>query len=228
MLVDKKLMEIYEVLLEHFGHRGWWPGDSRFEIVIGAILTQAVSWKNVEKTILALKAADLFTEEKILAVSPETLADTIRPALYHRQKARKLQVAMDYIRSRYDCNYDLMFSEPLPELRNALLSLWGIGAETADSILLYAGNYQVFVVDSYTRRIFYRLGMVDENISYKQMQGFMVNHVTVDTAVYNEYHALLVALGANYCKKTRPDCLHCPLDQFCNKLKIMQENYRGE
>jgi len=228
MRTDKKLMEIYDSLLGYFGPRGWWPGDSRFEIIIGAILTQAISWKNVEKAILALKAADVFTEDKILTVSPEKLADIIRPALYFRQKARKLQVTMDYIRSRYDCDYDLMFSETLPVLRNDLLSLWGIGEETADSILLYAGNYPVFVVDSYTRRIFYRLGMVDENISYRQMQQFMQNKVPPDTAIYNEYHALLVALGANYCKKSRPDCLNCPLDQFCNKLKIMQENYRGE
>lgn len=210
-----KIMEIYTRLLQHFGPREWWPADNRLEVIIGAILTQAVSWKNVEKAIDSLKKAGIVSIDKILNISPDKLADLIKPALYHRQKARKLQEIMRFIEEEYEGNLDLMFRESLYILREKLLSIWGVGEETADSILLYAGSYTIFVVDTYTKRIFSRIGMVQENISYSEMQVFMETNVDRSLEVYNEYHALLVALGANYCKKKNPVCFTCPLLYLC-------------
>ena len=212
---DKTIMQIYQLLLEHFGPRSWWPAESRFEVIVGAILTQAVAWKNVEKAISALKKADLFSPQSLLQTPTEELAKLIKPALYHRQKTRKLKGALEFIQDNYGGDLDLMFREPLGKLRESLLRLWGIGPETADSILLYAGNYPIFVVDAYTGRIFSRLGLVTEKISYQEMQDFLHNRVAENVAIYNEYHALLVALGGNYCKKKKPLCCSCPLAHLC-------------
>ncbi len=219
------LMEIYHTLLEHFGPRGWWPADSRLEVIIGAVLTQAVAWKNVTRAIDNLKRANLMDINIIIDIDEEDLAQYIKPALYHRQKAKKLKALMTFIATEYNSDLDLMFAEPLPVLREELLGIWGIGPETADSILLYAGDKTVFVVDTYTKRIFYRLGMVDENISYQEMQEYLQKNIPSDFYIYNEYHALLVGLGANYCKKSRPCCSECPLLKLCKYLTHMQEKY---
>ncbi len=222
---DKKsrVLEIYRLLLEHFGPQYWWPGDTPFEIMVGAVLTQAVAWKNVEKAINQLKNEKVFSIENILATPPDNLADMIRPALYHQQKAKKLIILMNFIKKDYNGDLDKMFAEPLPYLRSRLLSLWGIGPETADSILLYAGNYPVFVVDKYTQRIFSRLGMVDEKISYQEMQEFMHACLPRQTQLFNEYHALLVRLGATKCLKNKTRCQECPLEHFCKYKFTMQE-----
>lgn len=219
------LMQIYHTLLEHFGPRGWWPGESRLEVIIGAVLTQAVAWKNVTRAIDNLKSAQLIDIAAILSINEEDLAQHIKPALYHRQKARKLKALVTFIAAEYNGDLDVMFSESLPVLRKKLLKVWGIGPETADSILLYAGDKTVFVVDTYTKRIFYRLGMVDENISYQEMQEYVQNNIPLDLYIYNEYHALLVGLGANYCKKSIPRCSQCPLQNLCKYLTHMQEKY---
>ncbi len=219
------LMQIYHTLLEHFGPRGWWPADSRLEVIIGAVLTQAVAWKNVTRAIDNLKSASLMDINAIIDIDEENLAQHITPALYHRQKARKLKALMIFIATEYNGDLDVMFTEPLPVLRKKLLAVWGIGPETADSILLYAGDKMIFVVDTYTKRIFYRLGMVEENISYQEMQEFLEYHIRPNLYIYNEYHALLVGLGANYCKKSRPRCSHCPLQNLCKYLTHLQEKY---
>lgn len=219
------LMQIYQCLLGHFGPRGWWPGESRLEIIIGAVLTQAVAWRNVKSAIDNLQAAQLIDINAILDIDEEALAEYIRPALYHRQKAKKLKATANYIVDKYHGDLDLMFQEPLPKLREGLLRVWGIGPETADSILLYAGDKLIFVVDAYTKRIFSRLGMVDENISYQEMQDFMEHNVPPDLYIYNEYHALLVGLGARYCKKSKPRCGECPILNFCKYLTHLQEKY---
>jgi endonuclease-3 related protein len=221
---QQRLMEIYHKLLEHFGPRGWWPGESCLEIMLGAVLTQAVAWKNVEKAIAALKEAGLLDFSALLAIAEEELADFIKPALYHRQKARRLKILLDFIAENYGGDIDLMFSEPLSPIRARLLALWGIGPETADSILLYAGNYPVFVVDAYTIRIFSRLGWVEDKCSYEKMQGLMQRHLPADTQIYNEYHALLVALGANYCKKRKALCQECPLAEYCSAKRPAGHN----
>ena len=217
------LMEIYHTLLEHFGPRGWWPADSRLEVIIGAVLTQAVAWKNVTRAIDNLKRANLMNINFIIDIDEEDLAQHIKPALYHRQKAKKLKALMTFIATEYNGDLDLMFAESLPILRKKLLGIWGIGPETADSILLYAGDKTVFVVDTYTKRIFNRLGMVDENISYQEMQEYLQKNIPSDLYIYNEYHALLVGLGANYCKKIRPHCSKCPLLNLCKYLTHLQE-----
>lgn len=222
---QKALMQIYHTLLEHFGPRGWWPADSRLEVIIGAVLTQAVAWKNVTRAIDNLKSAGLIDINAILNIDVEELAQYIKPALYHRQKARKLKALMSFIATEYDGDLDWLFSESLPILRKKLLGVWGIGPETADSILLYAGDKTVFVVDTYTKRIFYRLGMAEENISYQEMQELLEHHIPPNLYIYNEYHALLVGLGANYCKKSRPHCSQCPLQNLCKYLTHMQEKY---
>lgn len=219
------LMQIYHTLLEHFGPRGWWPADSRLEVIIGAVLTQAVAWKNVTRAIDNLKLASLMDINAIIDIDEENLAQHITPALYHRQKARKLKALMSFIATEYNGDLDLMFTELLPVLRKKLLAVWGIGPETADSILLYAGDKMIFVVDTYTKRIFYRLGMVEENISYQEMQEFLEHHIPQNLYIYNEYHALLVGLGANYCKKSRPRCSQCPLQNLCKYLTHLQEKY---
>lgn len=213
--IDNKIMEIYDTLLDHYGPCHWWPGDTPFEVMLGAVLTQAVAWRNAERAIFNLKQADLMTVEALLNISREQLADLIRPALYHRQKARKVQELMAFISDTYEGSLNAMFEEDEEILRTALLGVWGIGPETADSILLYAGNYPTFVVDAYTVRIFSRLGAVSPNIKYPDMQLFMRKNVKKDVYFYNEYHALLVNLGKDFCLKTRPRCSSCPLKHFC-------------
>ena len=223
MMNTRVLMEIYHALLNHFGHRNWWPGDTRMEIMLGAILTQAVSWKNVERAIANIKERDLLDLAKLKTVDQEELAELIKPALYHRQKARKIKELINFIVTNYEGNLDSMFKEPLGTLRDQLLQVWGIGPETADSILLYAGGKRVFVVDAYTRRVFYRLGLVEEDITYAELQQLMETHLPPQIAIYNDYHAQIVALGANYCKKTKPICNKCPIAAWCAKLPGQQE-----
>lgn len=208
-------MQIYEAMFQHFGPRGWWPGESRLEVIIGAILTQAVSWSNVVKAIDNMKSAGLIDIKAILAIDEETLAGYIKPALYNRQKAKKLKAIMKHIAGKYEADLDLMFRQPLKSLRTELLAIWGIGPETADSILLYAGDKSIFVIDTYTKRIFSRLGIVDEAITYQDMQDFMHFHLPKDTYLYNEFHALLVGTGARYCRKKQPNCWECPLQPYC-------------
>lgn len=222
---QKALMQIYHTLLEHFGPRGWWPADSRLEVIIGAVLTQAVAWKNVTRAIDNLKRANLMDISTVIEIDEEDLAQCIKPALYHRQKAGKLKALMSFIASEYKGDLDLMFAESLPILRKKLLAVWGIGPETADSILLYAGDKMVFVVDTYTKRIFYRLSMVEENISYQEMQEFLEHYMPPNLYIYNEFHALLVGVGSNYCKKSRPRCNQCPLLSLCKYLTHLQERY---
>ncbi len=219
------IMSIYKTLLDYFGPRGWWPADSQLEVVIGALLTQAVAWKNVEKAINNLKDAGLMDVEALHSADEEFLAQLIKPALYNRQKAKKIKVFINYVFEFYDGDLQKLLNEPLVLLRKQLLSLWGIGPETADSIILYAGAQKTFVVDAYTRRIFFRLGLVPENIDYENLKTFLENNIADSIEIYNEYHALLVALGNNFCKKNVPLCRVCPLNNHnhCNFLYLLQE-----
>ena len=221
----RTVMMIYNRLLDHFGPQQWWPGDTNLEILVGAILTQGVAWRNVEKALDNLKAAGKLGIHSLVTLSDENLAEFIRPTLYHRQKARKVKGMMQHIIDHYDGNLDMMLQTPTLQLRGELLQLWGIGPETADSILLYAGQHRIFVVDAYTRRIFSRLGMVPESITYENMQVFMEASVPAETRLYNEYHALLVALGAAFCRKKRPRCKQCPVSPAC-KYQEQEKNAR--
>lgn len=209
--------QIYTHLYEHYGPRGWWPADTQLEVIIGAILTQAVAWKNVEKAIDNLKAEGVLSYQDLLEIPEDKLADLIKPALYNRQKAKKIKAILQFIELEYKGNLEYMFQTPLEELRSQLLGVWGIGPETADSILLYAGHKAIFVVDAYTIRIFSRLGLVAENVTYLQMQDFLQAYVARQVELYNEFHALLVALGAECCRKKRPQCFKCPLKNCCRE-----------
>lgn len=204
------LQTVYETLLAAYGPQKWWPGDSPFEVMIGAVLTQNTSWKNVEKAIDNLRRAKLLDPHKLLALEPETFAELIRPAGYFRVKAGRLRNLLKFLVDRYDGDLDAMFSCRVSSLREELLSINGIGPETADSILLYAGNLPSFVVDAYTYRVMTRHGWIEPEIDYHGLQEHFQSHLVEDAAIYNEFHALFVQVGKNHCRKT-PKCEGCPL-----------------
>jgi endonuclease-3 related protein len=208
----EKLLKIYQGLLNHFGHRNWWPGDTKWEIIIGAILTQNVSWKNVETAIANLKKAQCFELEEIYNAPVEIIAEHIRSSRYYNMKAKKLKAIAAHIMEKYGGNIDLFLQadKGLEVLRQELLGIWGIGPETADSILLYAGKLPTFVVDAYTKRIFSRLGIFPEKISYDEMRDFFMKNLPRDERLFNDYHAQIVALGHHICKNA-PQCEKCPL-----------------
>lgn len=217
------IIDLYQRLLLNFGPQGWWPGDTQEEIILGAILTQAVSWSNVEKAINNLKNHSLLNFAALAQAEDEQILPLIKPALYHRQKLRKIRAFLKFLQQEYAGSLEQMWTEDLAILRTKLLNVWGIGPETADSILLYAGEKAIFVVDAYTKRIFSRLGMVNEEISYHDLQYFLEQNTEKDVAIYNEFHALLVALGASCCRKNRPLCPSCPLSGSCKYFRGRQE-----
>jgi len=214
------LLEIYSQLLNHFGHRNWWPGETKWEIVVGAILTQNVSWKNVVQAMENLKKAGVFPLEELYQRPVEEIAELIRSSRYYNMKAKKLKAIASHIMKKYNGNIEF-FLHPernLSDLRQELLEIWGIGPETADSILLYAGELPSFVVDAYTKRIYNRLGIFPEAITYDEMRDYFMNNLPEDTLLFNDYHAQIVALGHNICRN-KPKCQECPL----KNLKLCQE-----
>jgi len=215
-LNKKSLLRIYRLLYGAYGPRNWWPGDGPFEVMIGAILTQNTAWKNVEKAISNLKRKNLLDPPKLHKISQDKLAELIRPAGYFRQKAKKIKTFLDYFGTSYEYSTEKMKKRPLENLRQELLGCWGIGAETADSILLYALDKPVFVVDNYTMRIFRRLGYLNSKDDYHSTQRFFMKYLPPDPGLYNEYHACIVALGNDVCNP-KPKCAKCPLSGkiFC-------------
>jgi endonuclease III related protein len=217
---NKKMLNIYNKLLMHFGSQGWWPGDSQLEIILGTILTQGTNWKNAEKAIHELKKKKLIDPFKLHDISASKLEKIIRPAGYYKAKAKKIKSFINYLIGNYRASIKTMFNRPLSELRNELLSVWGIGNETADSILCYAGNKKSFVVDAYTVRIFNRIGLICTQ-NYMDIKKYFEKCLPNKIETYNEMHALLVALGKNYCKKARPICKSCPLNKkICRMLGV--------
>jgi endonuclease III related protein len=208
------LSEVYRCLFEVFGPQHWWPGESPFEVIVGAVLTQNTSWQNVERAIGNLREADLLEPHALFAVPVEELEELIRPAGYFRVKSQRLRSFLKFLIERYDGSLDEMFGVGLPDLRYQLLEVSGIGPETADSILLYAGELPSFVVDAYTHRVFSRHGWIDFEADYHQIQDYVQSELPQETPVYNEFHALLVRLGKDYCKKTKPKCSECPLREM--------------
>lgn len=207
-----RIRKIYESLLVHYGPQGWWPADSALECIVGTILTQNTAWTNVEKALGNLQEAGLLGLDGLLNVQTETLAALIRPSGYYNQKAIKIKKFLSFFMDEYGGSFDNMFSETTDELRRKLLSVKGIGPETADSILLYAAEKPVFVVDSYTVRIFQRHGLVPEESYYDDVQEVFHDSLAADTLTFNEYHALLVKVGKENCKKRSPVCAGCPLE----------------
>lgn len=204
------LREIYRRLLKRFGPRGWWPGDTPFEVTVGAVLTQSTAWTNVEQAIAALKRAKALSPERLLSAPHRQVAGWIRPAGYFNLKAKRLRAVVAWWASRGNPVVSTR-RQPLPALREELLQVYGIGPETADSILLYALGRPAFVVDAYTKRIFARHGWASWDASYEALQRLFTRGLPARAALYNEYHALIVELGKTYCTKRRPDCAACPL-----------------
>ncbi len=205
------LKEIYTRLFQALGPQGWWPGDTPFEVCVGAILTQNTNWQNVERAIANLKEAGVLSPEALYNLPEEMLAEMIRPAGYFRVKARRLKNFIRFLMERHQGDLDSLFSLPLDEARQQLLGVSGIGPETADSILLYAGGLPTFVIDAYTRRILLRHGLATEDLSYEDLREMFMRHLPQDPQLYNEYHALLVAAGKRFCRPQKPRCETCPL-----------------
>lgn len=228
----KFLMKVYDALFERYGPRHWWPGDTRDEILIGAILTQNTAWTNVEKAIANLKGEGLLSSKAVAAANVSTLARLIRPAGYFNQKAIRLKEFFGHFEAGRETGHgrgrqglDAFFSQPLEEARKQLLALRGIGPETADSMLLYAGNLPTFVIDAYTFRIFKRLGLDKKAYQkltpkglwkddYENFRQFFLKNLPADVQLYNEYHALLVEHGKTHCR-SKPACEGCALVGVC-------------
>ncbi len=204
-------MEIFKRLFDRFGPQGWWPGETAFEVSIGAILTQNTSWTNVEKAINNLKERGLLSAHKMLKLPDAELAGLIRPAGYFNIKTRRLKNFLSALCMDFDGDIKAVFNRPLYEAREWLLSISGIGPETADSILLYAGEMPIFVVDAYTFRILARHRVIAGDETYDDVQQIFMGSLKEDVKLFNEYHALIVATGKNFCKKKRPLCQSCPL-----------------
>jgi len=208
------LSAAYQALNNHFGNLNWWPGDSPMEVIVGAILTQNTAWQNVEKAIANLKAARLLSTDALIAISESDLSELIRPSGYYNVKARRLKSFLIFLQDCFHGNLDIMLGEETRTIREKLLQVKGIGEETADSILLYAGGKPVFVVDAYTRRILMRHGVIRERFTYGEIQRLFMKHLANDAPLYNQYHALLVNTGKNYCSKKKPRCQACPLNHL--------------
>jgi endonuclease-3 related protein len=213
MSSKKNLLAIYDALERHFGDLNWWPAEAPFEVIVGAILTQNTNWKNVEAAIQNLKKERCLVPEKLYRARVERIAALIRSSGYYRVKARRLKKFLEFLFDEYRGYVESMFGEDWRTLRKKLLTIHGIGEETADSILLYAGHKPVFVVDQYTRRIFTRHGLIDGKENYAEIQRFIMDRLPVDVTLYNQYHALLVNTGKQFCKK-EPKCTPCPLGRM--------------
>ncbi|MBE9531995.1 MAG: endonuclease III domain-containing protein [Proteobacteria bacterium] len=211
---EELLIKFYSALFNHFKEQRWWPAKTRFEVIVGTILTQNTNWKNVERAISNLKRAALLKPAKMHGVNKDTLAETIRPAGYYNVKAGRLKNFLDHLFGSYDGKLTKLLNKEHLELRAELLSINGIGAETADSILLYAAGKPAFVVDAYTKRIFARHGVVDEDIDYHKLQELFTGNLKANVQMFNEYHALIVMTGKEFCKTKKPLCESCPLGGF--------------
>lgn len=214
MKTSDTLMKIYRELFKAFGPQGWWPGDGPFEVLVGAVLAQNTNWGNVERAIKNLKAAGKLSPEGLHRTKLPELAQLIRPAGYFNVKAKRLKNLIDWFFENYSGNLKEMFSEKLDPLREGLLSVNGIGRETADSILLYAGDMPSFAVDAYTYRVLSRHLLIPDDSTYEEIKSFFEDNLPKDVQLYNEYHALLVKVGKDYCKPRNPRCRECPLGEL--------------
>ncbi|MBN2517811.1 MAG: hypothetical protein JXB14_03120 [Candidatus Altiarchaeota archaeon] len=229
---NKNLIEVYELLLEHFGFQNWWPvaGEGqtkptyekrksltegqRLEICIGAILAQNTNWKNVDRVLGDMHGKGLMDLGRLRRLDEKKLASIIRPSGYYNQKAKKLRTFLDFLFKEYGGNVEDFRKVDIDELRAQLRSLWGIGEETADCILLYAAEKPSFVIDAYTKRVFSRMGMLDGIAGYADFKAFFENNLPKDILVYKEFHALIDELAKNYCA-VRPRCDSCPVADHC-------------
>ncbi|PIQ88548.1 MAG: endonuclease [Candidatus Omnitrophica bacterium CG11_big_fil_rev_8_21_14_0_20_42_13] len=207
----KRLNEIYKRLFSYFGRQYWWPGNSKFEIVLGAILTQNTNWINVEKAINNLKKGKALSAKKVFDMPIDKLALMIKPAGYFNLKAKRLKNFINLLFAEYAGRLSALFNQDLTALRQSLLSVNGIGEETADSIILYAAGLPVFVVDAYTKRVFSRHKFIAHSASYAETQKFFMENLSGNVRMFNEFHALIVRLGKEFCLKNKPRCGLCPI-----------------
>jgi endonuclease-3 related protein len=212
--VRPPLDEYFNSLSTALGPQHWWPGKTPFDVVVGAILTQNTAWTNVERAIANLRTASLLSPAAIEKVPLWRLERLIRSSGYFRQKARKLKAFSTFLRAEYGGSLKRMFGTPTPALREKLLGVFGIGPETADSILLYAGGHAVFVVDAYTKRILMRHGWADDKTRYDDVRWMFERKFPGDAQRFNEFHALIVTTGKNYCRTKEPLCERCPLGRY--------------
>ena len=213
---EAELRRVYERLLRHFGPAGWWPGETPFEVCLGAILVQNTSWKNVERALLGLRRRGLLSYERLARLPPSRLAPLVRSSGYFRVKARRVRAFVDFLGAEYGGRVEAMRGDEPGRLREKLLRVVGIGRETADSIILYAAGHPVFVVDAYTRRVFARLGWIEGQEPYDEVQKLFMERLPPDAALYNDFHAQIVSLGKDVCRPV-PRCGECPLDDLCPK-----------
>ncbi|MBN1805659.1 MAG: endonuclease III domain-containing protein [Sedimentisphaerales bacterium] len=214
-----ELNEIYELLYDKFGPQHWWPGQTRFEIITGAILTQNTSWTNVEKAITNLKSAGCLTPEKLRNLETAELANLIKPAGYFNVKAKRLKNFLNWLFENYNGDLTDLENIDTDRLRAELLSIKGVGRETADSILLYAFQRPVFVIDAYTARVVFRHRLIDPDADYEQLRELFESFLPADTQLFNEYHALLVRVGKEFCKP-KARCPGCPLEKLPHTLDL--------
>jgi endonuclease-3 related protein len=210
----RRLSEVYDSLLACYGSQHWWPAEEPFEVIVGAILTQAAAWINVERAIANLKRAGILNPAGLQEVSVADLARLIYPCGYYNSKAVKLKAFAEHLGERYAGSLEQLFSMEVKSLRRELLSIHGIGEETADSIILYAARKPTFVIDAYARRIMRRLGMGPHENSYAAFQAYFMDNLPLSELLFNEYHALLVRHGKSACRR-RPFCTRCCLLQQC-------------
>ncbi|MDP1991090.1 MAG: hypothetical protein Q8K00_08705 [Syntrophales bacterium] len=203
-------MKVYELLHGYFGDLRWWPADSPFEVMVGAILTQNTAWTNVEKAVTALKDRNLLSPAALFRIDEEVLAEIIRPSGYYHVKAKRLKSLALFLLEEYSGSIKRMRAETLPVLREKLLSVRGIGPETADSILLYACRKPVFISDAYTQRILLRHGLIPEDTDVAKIRTLFMTHLPHNASLFNQFHALLVYTGKTFCRKI-PKCSPCPL-----------------
>ena len=212
--IGQTLLSIYHQLMARYGPQHWWPAREPFEVIAGAILTQAAAWGNVEKAIASLEAAGALSPAALRRLSLPELAELIHPCGYYNAKALKLKSFACWLEEYYGDDLDRLFADDTGHLRQQLLSVHGIGQETADSIILYAANKPIFVIDAYTRRIISRIGLAPVRNSYSGYQALFMEHLPTDVKLFNEYHALLVQLAKDACRR-RPSCQQCCLNHLC-------------
>jgi endonuclease-3 related protein len=207
-----RLVAIYDALYGFWGPQHWWPADSAFEVLVGAILTQNTNWQNVKKAIDRLRDGGLLSLDALHSLPESQLAAYIRPSGYYNLKARRLKNLLQMIADNYGGDLELLLQEETAVARRQLLSVKGVGPETADSILLYGGGHPLFVVDAYTYRIFSRHQFLPEECDYQTMQDLFMDNLPPDAALFNEYHALIVMTAKRFCKKKEGLCEQCPLN----------------
>jgi endonuclease-3 related protein len=203
--------EVYDLLFAAYGPQHWWPGETPFEVLVGAVLTQNTAWKNVERAIANLRDAGVLSPSALYALSTDELGELIRPAGYFRVKAVRLRNLLRLVVEKYEGSLDAMFATGLDSLREELLSINGIGPETADAILLYAGNLPTFVIDAYTARVLKRHGWIEPEADYYAMKEYFESSLPREEQLFNEYHALIVQVGKQHCSRTAK-CAGCPLE----------------